>query len=221
MAAKLVLIGAGEMAEIAAEYFTHDSDYEVVAFAIERDYIQRSELNGKPIVAYEELETRYPPSEYTIFVAIPSSKLNALRTRFYLDAKQKGYRFATYVSSRAFVWHNAVIGENCFIFENNVIQPFVTIGNNCILWSGNHVGHRTVIRDHNFVSSHVVISGYCEIGESCFLGVNSTFNDHVKVADHCVIGSGALITKDTEPNRIYVSTGSKPVPGKLASETDI
>ena len=43
------------------------------------------------------------------------------------------------------------IGENSFIFENNVIQPFVRVGNNCILWSGNHVGHRTVLRDHVFV----------------------------------------------------------------------
>lgn len=221
MATKLVLIGAGEMAEIADEYFTHDSDYEVVAFCVERSYIRQPELNGKPVVAYEELETLYPPSDYMLFVAIPSSQLNALRTRFYLDAKQKGYRFATYISSRAFVWRNAVIGENTFVFENNVIQPFVTIGNNCILWSGNHVGHRTVIKDHTFISSHVVISGYCEIGESCFLGVNSTFNDHVKVADHCVIGSGALITKDTEPNRIYVGSASKTVPGKLATEVDL
>ncbi|PTB30304.1 sugar O-acyltransferase [Paraburkholderia caribensis] len=221
MPMKLVLIGAGELAEIADEYFTHDSDYEVVAFSVERNFIQQQQLNDKPVVAYEELETHYPPEEFTLFVAIPSSQLNALRTRFYLDAKQKGYQFATYISSRAFVWRNAVIGENTFIFENNVIQPFVTVGNNCILWSGNHVGHRTVIKDHNFISSHVVISGYCEIGESCFLGVNSTFNDHVRVGDHCVIGSGALITKDTEPNRIYVSSGAKPVPGKLATEADI
>jgi sugar O-acyltransferase (sialic acid O-acetyltransferase NeuD family) len=221
MAAKLVLIGAGEMAEIADEYFTHDSEYEVVAFSVERSYIRQAEMNGKPVVAYEELEALYPPSEYELFVAVPSSQLNALRTRFYLDAKQKGYRFATYISSRAFVWRNALIGENTFIFENNVIQPFVTIGNNCILWSGNHVGHRTVVRDHTFISSHVVISGYCEIGESCFLGVNSTFNDHVKVADHCVIGSGALIAKDTEANRIYVASASKPVPGKLATEADL
>jgi sugar O-acyltransferase (sialic acid O-acetyltransferase NeuD family) len=221
MGKKLVLIGAGEMAEIADEYFTHDSDYEVVAFSIERSYIRQPELNGKPVVPYEDLERLYPPSDYRVFVAIPSSQLNGLRTRFYLDAKQKGYQFATYVSSRAFVWRNAVIGENTFIFENNVIQPFVTVGNNCILWSGNHVGHRTVIRDHVFVSSHVVISGYCEIGEFCFLGVNSTFNDHVKVADHCVIGSGSLITKDTEANRIYVAAASKPVPGKLATEVDL
>ncbi|WP_322052523.1 acetyltransferase [Paraburkholderia bannensis] len=218
---KLVLVGAGEMAEIAYEYFTHDSDYDVVAFSVEREYIKQAEMHGLPVVAYEEIEALYPPSEYTLFVAIPSSQLNALRTRFYLDAKQKGYRFATYISSHAFVWRNAVIGENTFIFENNVIQPFVTIGNNCILWSGNHVGHRTVVRDHNFISSHVVISGYCDIGESCFIGVNSTFNDHVVVADHCVIGSGSLIAKETEPNRIYVASPAKAVPGKLATETDL
>ena len=36
--AKLVIIGAGEFAEIAYEYFTYDSPYEVVAFAVEKKY---------------------------------------------------------------------------------------------------------------------------------------------------------------------------------------
>src|SRR6185437_15967424 len=116
--------------------------------------------------------------------------------------------------ARAFVWRNAELGENSFIFEGNVIQPFVRIGNNCILWSGNHVGHRTVVHDNVFVASHAVISGYCEIGENSFIGVNSTFNDHVKVAPDNVIGSGALVTRDTEPGRIYVGSPARAVPGK-------
>jgi len=221
MKKKLILVGAGEQAEIADEYFTHDSEYEVSAFSVESEYLKKTELNGKPIVPYEELEKLYPNGEYSMFVAIPASQLNRLRTRFYLDGKKKGYEFATYVSSRAFVWRNAVIGENTFIFENNVIQPFVTIGNNCILWSGNHVGHRTVIKDNTFIASHAVISGYCEIGEGCFIGVNATVNDNIKIADRCVIGSGALISKDTEPERIYVASAAKPVPGKSSFEVDM
>lgn len=210
----LVLIGAGELALIACEYFQHDSDYDVVAFSVEREYLREPTLADRPVVPYEELETHYPPSDYDVFVAIPSSQLNRLRTRFYLDAKARGYRFATYVSSRAFVWRNAEIGENSFIFENNVIQPFVRIGNNCILWSGNHVGHRTVIRDNVFVASHAVISGYCDIGESSFIGVNTTFNDHVKVAQDNVIGSGALVTRDTEAGRVYVGSPARAVPDR-------
>lgn len=214
MPKRLVLIGAGEMAQIACEYFEHDSDYEVAGFSIERDYLGDGALAGRPVVPYEELETHYPPAEFEAFVAIPASQLNRLRTRFYLDAKRRGYRFASYVSSRAFVWRNARIGENSFIFENNVIQPFVSIGNNCILWSGNHVGHRTVVHDHVFVASHAVISGYCEIGESSFIGVNSTFNDGVKVAADNVIGSGALVHRDTEAGRVYVGSPAKAVPDR-------
>ena len=206
---KLFIVGASEFAEIAYEYFTLDSNFEVVAFSIERQYINLPTLVGLPVVPYEELEQLYPPDKYILFVAIPVSQLNRLRTRFYLDAKQKGYRFATYVSSRAFVWHDAKIGENSFIFENNVIQPFVIIGNNCVLWSGNHIGHRTVIHDHVFVASHAVISGFCEIGESCFIGVNSTFSDNVIIGRNCVIGAGALISKNTEQNKIYPGISSE------------
>jgi sugar O-acyltransferase (sialic acid O-acetyltransferase NeuD family) len=211
-----VLIGAGEFAQIACEYFQHDSDYEVVGFSVEQAYMATPTLAGLPVVPYEELQSHYPPGEVDAYVAIPSSQLNRLRTRFYLDAKSRGYRLASYVSSRAFVWRNAEIGENSFIFEGNVIQPFVRIGNNCILWSGNHVGHRTVFEDHVFVASHAVISGYCRIGESSFLGVNSTFNDRVTVARDNVIGSGALVVRDTEPGRIYVGAPARAVPDRTS-----
>ncbi len=216
----LILVGAGEFAQIAYEYFTHDSEYEVKGFAVERDYLKESVLLGLPVMAYEDLEQQFPPSDATLFVAIPSSDMNQLRTRFYHDAKGKGYRFATYVSSQAFVWRNAIVGENTFIFENNVVQPFVSVGNNCVLWSGNHVGHRTVIRDNVFIASHAVISGYCDIGENCFIGVNATINDNVKVGSFCVVGSGGLITKDAEPERIYVSSPARPVPGKTSFDAE-
>jgi sugar O-acyltransferase (sialic acid O-acetyltransferase NeuD family) len=214
MRKRLVLIGAGEFAQIACEYFEHDSPYEVAAFSVEREYLSQPMLADRPVVEYETLEDNYPPQDYDVFVAIPASQLNRLRTRLYQDARRRGYRLATYVSSRAFVWRNAVVGENCFIFENNVIQPFVTIGNNCILWSGNHIGHRTILRDNVFVASHAVISGYCEIGENCFIGVNATFNDQVKVAQDNVIGAGALVTRDTEPGRIYVGSPAHALPDK-------
>jgi sugar O-acyltransferase (sialic acid O-acetyltransferase NeuD family) len=220
MKKSLVLVGAGEFAQIAYEYFTHDSEYEVKAFAVEREFLKEATLFDLPVVAYEELEQRFPAAEVSLFVAIPSSDLNRLRTRLYQDAKARGYRFASYVSSRAFVWRNAVVGENTFIFENNVIQPFVTVGNNCVLWSGNHVGHRSVIRDNVFVASHAVISGYCEIGENCFIGVNATINDNTKVGAFCVVGSGALIAKDAEAERIYVSSPARAVPGKTSFDAE-
>lgn len=206
---KLVIIGAGETAAIAYEYFTHDSEYAVAGFSVESAYLATKELYGLPVVPFEELADIYPPAEYHAFVAVSSTSLNRVRTKLYLATKEKGYRCASYVSSRAFVWHNANIGENCFIFEDNTIQPFVTIGNNVVLWSGNHIGHNSVIHDNCFIASQAVISGYCTIGENCFLGVNSTIINNITVAKDCFIGASALIQKDTEQGKVYQSMGTE------------
>jgi sugar O-acyltransferase (sialic acid O-acetyltransferase NeuD family) len=200
---KLVVVGEGEFAEIAYEYFTHDSPHRVVAFSAEKDYIKREQLFGLPVVPFEEIESRYPPAEHQTFVAITYTKLNRIRARLYRAVKDKGYSCVSYVSSRAFVWHDVVLGDNCFIFENNVIQYQARVGNNVILWSGNHIGHRSVIKDHCFISSHVVVSGYCEIGECCFVGVNCAIGNNVTVGRDCVLGAGAIVVKNTEAGRVY------------------
>ncbi len=202
---KLVIVGDGEFAEIACEYFTQDSRYEVVGFSVERPYWKQRQLFGRPVVPFDEMEQHFSPAEHSAFVAVTYTQLNRVRARLYREARGKGYRLATYISSRAFVWGNVEVGENCFLFENNVVQYRAKIGNNVILWSGNHVGHRSVIADNCFLSSHVVVSGYCEIGENCFLGVNSAIGDRVKIGPDCVIAAGSVITRDTEPGKVYKS----------------
>lgn len=214
---KLLIIGSGEFAMIAYEYFTYDSDYEVVAFSVDHEFIDSKTLYDKPVVAFEDISQKFPPDIFDVFVAIPASGLNRLRTRFYEDVKRKGYKCATYISSRAFVWRNAKIGDNCFIFENNTVQPFVEIGNNVILWSGNHIGHRSIIGDNCFLSSHVVVSGYCKIENSCFIGVNATINDRITIARDCVVASGSLVNKSLKnPERIYYGAPAQELPKKSA-----
>ena len=208
---KLVIVGTGETGEMAFDYFTHDSSYEVVAFSVEKAYQDKDEMAGLPVVPFEEIEASHPPSAHHAFVAMSSMRLNRNRSRLYAATKAKGYQLASYVSSRAFVGRKVEIGENCFILEDNVIQFAVKIRNTVVLWSGNHIGHQTIINDHVFVSSHVVISGFCEIGEYCFLGVNSCFANNLKIERDCVIGMGAVIHKNTEPQKVYVGNPGKPI----------
>ena len=200
---KLVIVGDSAFAEVAYEYFTHDSDYEVVAFSVEQAYLKRESLFGLPVIALEELEQRFPPAHHAVFVATVYTQLNRLRTRLCTEVKAKGYRLASYVSSQAFVWGNVEMGEHCFIFEDNTVQPFVKLGNNVILWSGNHIGHHSLIRDNVFISSHVVLSGFVEVAENCFLGVNSAVANNVKIAKDNWIGPGVTITGDTEAGNMF------------------
>src|SRR5918911_2600199 len=188
---KLVIVGDSAFAEIAYEYFTHDSPYEVVAFSVEAEYLKRQSLFGLPVVPFETLAEKYSPREHFVYAATVYTQLNRLRARLAAAAKQQGFQLASYISSRAFVWRNVEIGEHCFIFEDNTVQPFVRLGSNIVLWSGNHIGHHSVIKDHCFISSHVVVSGFVEIGESCFMGVNSTVANNVKIGNRCLVGAGA------------------------------
>jgi sugar O-acyltransferase (sialic acid O-acetyltransferase NeuD family) len=207
---KIVIIGDGETAELAYEYFTYDSPHEVVAFSVEQRYLKKKNLFERPVVAFDELEKIYRPAEYKIFVAVSYTQLNRVRTRLYRKAKDKGYSAVSYVSSKAFVWRNAEIGENCFILEHNIIQYGVKIGNNVTMWGANHVGHRSIIRDNCFITGHVVISGYCEVGESCFLGANSCIGNNLTVAKDCVIGAGAVVLKETETRKVYRGNPAEP-----------
>ena len=206
---KLIIVGDSAFAEIAFEYFDADSDYEIVAFSVEREFLKRQELLGRPVLAFEDIEATLEPAAHEIYVATVYTQLNRLRTRLAAAAKAKGYRLASYVSSRAFVWRNVQLGEHCFIFEDNTVQPFVTLGDNVVLWSGNHVGHHSTIRSNCFVSSHVVISGFCDIGENCFLGVNSTISNNVTVGRDNWIGPGSVVMRDTKDGDFFSAKSSE------------
>lgn len=205
---EIVIFGSGDIAQIANYYFKTDSQYKVVAFTVDRPYIREAEFEGLPVVPFDEIVEKYPPSNYKLFIAVSYAQLNKLRERKYHEAKGMGYTLVSYVSSKCSYLTPYQHGDNCFIFEDNTIQPFVQIGNNVTLWSGNHIGHHSVIHDHNFISSHVVVSGHCVIRSNSFIGVNSTLGHQVEIGPENIIGAGSIITKSTGPGEVYVPARS-------------
>ena len=214
---KLIIIGDSAFAEVAFECFTCDSQYEVVAFAVESAYLKRATLFGLPVLALEEIEMHFKQEEVDFYVATVYTQLNRLRTRLFREMKMRGYQPASYVSSRANVWRNVMLGEHCFIFEDNTVQPFVTIGNNSVLWSGNHIGHHSVVEENCFIASHAVISGFCRIGRNSFVGVNATIANDVTIGADNWIGLGVTIAKSTAPNQLYKGPRHEPAE-KTATE---
>jgi sugar O-acyltransferase (sialic acid O-acetyltransferase NeuD family) len=223
MVKKIIVFGIGKISEVAHYYLMNDAvDVQVVAFTVEQQYMpslssikgEQQTKFGLPIISFETIENDFSPSEYMLFAPCSGTNLNKYRERIYNHGKQKGYQFYTYVSSKANVYTKN-IGENCFILEDNTIQPYTTIGNNCVLWSGNHIGHHSTIEDHVFITSHVVISGMCTILKYCYLGVNSSLKDNIVLEEGTVVGMSASITKNTEGNSVYIG-----IPGKLYKKID-
>jgi sugar O-acyltransferase (sialic acid O-acetyltransferase NeuD family) len=217
---KVVIFGVGELAEVANFYLTHDSPHKVAAFTADSAFLKTDQHMGLPAVPFERIEELYPPDEFRMFLPISYRNRNRLREAKVRQAKQKGYSLISYVCSRAITWPGLAVGENCFIFEANVIQPFVQIGDDVILWSGNHIGHHSRIGDHCFVASHVVVSGSVTVEPFCFLGVNATIRDGITIGREGIIGAGSLVLKDTQPGGVYLGTPATLLPPRTAAEKD-
>lgn len=217
---RLVIFGAGDIARLAHYYFTTDTQYQPSGFVVDRAYRHADAFLGLPLVDVEEAVNRFPPADYEMFVALSYAKMNRLRAEKYALMKAAGYRLASYISSRCSYLAQTPPGDNCFILEDNTIQPFVTIGNNVTFWSGNHIGHDSTIEDHCFISSHVVVSGHVHVGERCFIGVNATLRNSIRIGAETLIGAGAIVMKDTQPKAVYLPDRAK-LFSKTSDEIDL
>ena len=202
---KIIIFGAGKIADEAYFYLANDSPHEIVAFTVDDEHLNATEKLGLPVVAFEEVVQLYPPHEFKMFVAVGYQDLNKFRARKYKEAKAKGYELISYVSSRASNFGNVEIGDNCFVLELVTIQPCSKIGNNVFLWSGNHVGHHASVADHCYIAGQVVISGSTKVEPYCFVGVGATLGHEITIGRESFIGAGSLITKNVEPSSVYIA----------------
>ena len=200
---KVVVFGTRDFAQLALYYLKSDSPHEVAAFSVDRAFMGgATRFEGLPLVAFEDVQTLYPPDEYAFFAPMAPTKMNRNREKIYLAAKAKGYEFISYVHSRSIVYDNTPIGENCFILENNVVQPYASIGNNVTLWCGNIIGHHAQISDHVFFT-YAVVTGHVKVNSYCFLGVNSSVRECVTLAEGTYVAMNSAIYSDTEPWSVY------------------
>ena len=186
----------------------NDFDFEVAAFTADDEFVKEDKFLGLPLVPASRVQAKYPPNEYLAHVALSYSKFNQIRQAKYDFMKKLGYELASYVCSKSVFWPDLSIGDNCFILENRTIQPTVKIGNNVMIWSGNHLGHGCRIEDHVYIASHVCISGHTVIGERTFIGVNATFKDFVNVGRRSFITMDASVVKDIPDDSVVLGSSS-------------
>jgi sugar O-acyltransferase (sialic acid O-acetyltransferase NeuD family) len=206
---KVILFGCGKGADVAHRYLRHDTQHEISGFTVDEAFHKADTFHGLPVVPFETVEKYFPPNEYKMFILIGYQDMNHLRANKYFQAKNKGYEFISYVNSKVFSLEDLVVGENCFIVENQCINLDVKIGNNVVMWSCNHIGDRSIIEDHVWFSSHISVAGDVSIKEYSFIGINATISNNVIVAPKTFIGAGAFIAQNTIEGGVYTQPDAK------------
>ena len=208
---KIVIFGTGDLAQ-RIFYYLKNSEDEVVAFSANKSNIESDKLLGLPVVGFENVEKEYPPEEFSMFIALAYSEMNKKRRKFFDEAKNKGYELYSYIHPSTKIWDEFEMGENCFILAENIIQPFVKIGDNVLIGSNNLISHNTIIEDNCFLTSNITLGGHITIGANSFVGLSATINQRVKIGEECIIGAGTLITKDVNDKEVYAENSSKKLP---------
>jgi sugar O-acyltransferase (sialic acid O-acetyltransferase NeuD family) len=200
---QIIIFGTGSFGEYIYHCFKYDSDYEVCAFTASAARIDSNIFCGLPVVAFENINSIYPPEAYDMFITVGYSYLNETRKEKYFFAKSLGYKLVSYISSKAMILNDYQIGDNCFISAGCIIHPFAKIGNDIIILDGSLIGHHSIIRDHSFFSARSIVASHVEVDEQCFIGIGAIIRDGLKIGKKCLLGAGSLILKDADPNGVY------------------
>jgi sugar O-acyltransferase (sialic acid O-acetyltransferase NeuD family) len=201
---RLVLFGTGRGAAVAHRFFAGDTEHEIVGFAVDAEHVTAKEHRGLPLIAFEDVQRRFPPETCRMHILLGYQQMNGLRARKFDEAKAKGYTLESYVASDIFRVEPIKTGENCFILDNQSISLDVTIGSNVVMWSSNHVGDMSTIGDHAWLTSHVTIAANVTIGERAFVGIGATISNGVKIGAESLVGANLMVSNDTAPKSVHV-----------------
>lgn len=208
---RVVIVGAKQLARRMYVYLSEDAGRDVVAFAVDREYLDEPELLGIPVVALEDLEATHAPGDHELCVAVGFLQVNAARARLCSELRERGYGLTSYRSSLATVWPHATVGtENTLLLDATVVGPFATVGDDVVL-NGCNVNHDAVVEDHCFIATGATIGGDARVGAYSFVGLNATVRNGVTIAPRCVIGAGALIKRDTQEGDVYSAGAAEPL----------
>ncbi len=188
----------------------------IEGFVVDKEYFNLSNFHDLPVNSSDNVATIWPSSEYCIHIAMGYHDMNKARENIYNRFKALGYTFYSYISPQAYVSPDATLGDNNFIMDGSSIQAGVTLKDNVAVWSNAVIGHHSTIAENSWIVSSASIAGSTNIGKNCFVGMDATIGHEITIGDNCLIGAGAVITKSTEANGVYIAQDTE----RFRLETD-
>lgn len=207
---KTIIYGNGAIARLLFSYTRHSMD--IAGFTVDDVSIvdNADSYLGLPLVPFSRVEKQFDATSHNMIIAIGFIEMNELRVRKYLEARQKGYRFASFVHESVYMHDDVVIEENCVILDHVSIHPGCRIGRSTFISSNVNIGHDCSVGEANWINSGVAIAGGCDIGAGSFFGVNSSAGHGLRIGPRNFIAANTFINKHTEEDQVYLSE-----PGQL------
>lgn len=217
----IIIFGIGPLSRTIFYSSQRSNSCRIACFTADRQYIKEATFCGLPVIAFEEIDQEYPPSDYDMLVVNVGAVSGTIsRKDMFLRAGDRGYNFANYIDAKADVMPDLIMGRNNIIMSNTHVGPCGRMGDDNFIRENTYLGHDFIIGDHNFLGPGCSFGGSCRIGDLNFIGMGSTVINDIHIGSGNLIGAGTLVIRNLEDCGRYVGHPAKRVGDYLQTRTD-
>lgn len=202
---KAIIFGANELAEqLFLSNVENGEQYEIVAFTVDKEFLNTDNLHGVPIIPYDVLHKFYSPQEVEgLFLCLGYKNMNLNRMNIYKRLiDENKYHILNYIDSRASV-HTECIGLGNIFFSGAYIGFKCIVGNGNIFSHNCIIGHDSNIGNFNFFSVGSSTGGKVFIRDRCFFGMRSAAAHGIIIENRTLLGAGGYISSNSEEGSTY------------------
>jgi sugar O-acyltransferase (sialic acid O-acetyltransferase NeuD family) len=194
-AIKVVILGAGGHAQVAAEIIissVKDSmSFDLVGFLDDDPSQTNKVIMGKPVLGLTSKLDQLPHDG--IFIAIGH---NPTRAKLFDQFNGQKEKLVNLVHHSAIIASDVILGCGVMVAPGAIINTGSVIGNNVIINTRATIDHHNSIEDHVHIAPGVHLGGGVNIQKGSLVGIGSTVIPQRRVGAWSLVGAGSVVIKD-------------------------
>lgn len=125
--------------------------------------------------------------------------------------ENKGGKFISLISPKAFIGQNTIIGDGCIINSLSTISPDVKIGKHVYCGAYTNIGHDVTIYDCSHLGAFTFLGGGVHIGKCVTLHPRANILPHKKVGENSVVGAASVVLRNVMPDTTVFGIPAKKI----------
>lgn len=207
----VIIFGTGKLGQMVYYLLRDQSEYQVVCFTADQQYCKDDTFLSLPLVPFEVIEEKYPPTNNKMLTVIGGLSDVKIREEMFHQAKEKSYQHINYVHPTVIVEGSIIMGENNIVFPYSILGFSGRMGNNNLIREKVYLGHDFHIFNHCFIGVGCEIGGESKINDLSYIAMGTTISNNIELQEGTFIGIGSLVLAGTEKNSRYYGRPAKKI----------
>lgn len=204
--AKLAILGASGHGKVLADIALLTGWTEIDFF--DDRFPELNKLEQWSVVGNTKQLLQQLPNYDGVIVGIGNNKI---RLEKQIQLAKLNASLITLIHPRAVISNMSYISIGSVVMANVVINPFVKIGQACIINTSATVDHDCILADGVHVSPGSHLAGGVSVGTNSWIGIGSNIIQLVNIGDNVIVGAGSTVIHSITSSQTVIGSPAKPM----------